>query len=85
MKYNLNFEINASSLVFPVTDAIAKDIYYELINSKEALEVAEEIRAEADEPEKIVLEDILWDIAYYNAENIRIQVSQVINIELRKK
>lgn len=80
----IDFTIDSSNLQQSVVDSIARNIYYELINSGKALEVAEEIKAEADNPEKVVLEDILWDIAYFNAEKINFNISQIVNIELKR-
>jgi len=84
MIMQIDFTIDSSNLQQSVVDSIARNIYYELINSGKALEVAEEIKAEADNPEKVVLEDILWDIAYFNAEKINFNISQIVNIELKR-
>ena len=85
MKHNLNLDLYSSNLQFPVVESIARDIYFQLINCPEALKKATEIKEEKYLTVGYTIEDILWDMAYYNAETIRLNVSQIVNIELRRK
>jgi hypothetical protein len=51
------------------------------MNSREALKYAEEIKK--DMHKSITIEDILWEVAYYNLENdfYKLEVNTVIKLK----
>ena len=83
MKINLPLIISSEDLNFSFTEKLAKSIYFELMESKEALEYATEVIKENDY-RTITVEDVLWDEARYNAERLRFLYDYDVEVEFRR-
>jgi len=83
MNHNYNYNIFASHLSEDVQRIIAGDIYSLLTESREALEYAEQVKAESG-IRNLTIEDILWEVAYHNAEHNRYTVKADISIKLER-
>jgi hypothetical protein len=81
MILNKNIPVYSEQLSENLKRKLAYDIYEVLMNSREALKYAEEIKK--DMHKSITIEDILWEVAYYNLENdfYKLEVNTVIKLK----
>ena len=84
MKFNQRLELNQNTLHSETIEEMAKSIYFELIESSEALKFAEMEKEQMEKPNTYTIEDILWEVAYYNAENLYFVSDVEIDIKFRR-
>lgn len=82
MVLQLDFFLESNDLPDFVVKKITEEIYEQLLESKQALAVAEQIKADMDT--KMSIDDILYDMAVYNAERQVFGVQKVVNIVYRR-